>query len=120
MAFCCIPWASCGRQAVGFHLSFEWDSKPLFVGSPRRLAVDQKLGTRLQVRELGCSTGPSSIQTSTSYLANQGYDFMTGSSGPYDIDWVNLESSPNVNTPGSPSFAGLSFPDFGRRRWNLG
>lgn len=44
-----------------------------------------------------------SIQTSTSYLSNLGYAFMTGSSGTYDIDWINLGLSTNGNTSGSAS-----------------
>ncbi len=33
----------------------------------------------------------ASLPTSTSYTSNLGYAFKTGSSGTYDIDWVNLQ-----------------------------
>lgn len=37
------------------------------------------------------SNGSSSVSTGAAYTANLGYAFMTGSSGPFDIDWVSLE-----------------------------
>ena len=41
--------------------------------------------------------GSSSIQPGTTYTTNLGYAFKTGSSGPFDIDWVsmNLTSASN-------------------------
>jgi hypothetical protein len=36
------------------------------------------------------TNGSSSIPTGTTYTSNLGYAFKTGSSGPFDIDWINL------------------------------
>jgi hypothetical protein len=36
-------------------------------------------------------TGSSTIPIVTTYTSNLGYAFKTGSSGPFDIDWVKLE-----------------------------
>jgi len=48
------------------------------------------------------SNGSSSVPTSSLYTSNLGYAFLTGSSGPYDIDWVTLEMFSNTTaTSGS-------------------
>ncbi len=46
--------------------------------------------------------GSSSIPTGTTYTTNLGYAFKTGSSGPYDIDWVTVALQ--AAAPGSFSF----------------
>jgi hypothetical protein len=47
--------------------------------------------------------GGSSIQSGTTYTTNLGYAFKTGSSGPFDVDWVKLELTSGA-TSGSGSF----------------
>ncbi len=34
--------------------------------------------------------GSSSIPSGTTYTSNLGYAFKTGSSGPFDIDWISM------------------------------
>jgi hypothetical protein len=43
------------------------------------------------VAPVNASNGSSSIQPGSASTTNLGYAFKTGSSGPFDIDWVRLE-----------------------------
>jgi hypothetical protein len=49
------------------------------------------------------TNGSSSIQSGTTYTTNLGYAFKTGSSGPFNIDWIKLELTSGA-TSGSGSF----------------
>jgi hypothetical protein len=49
------------------------------------------------------TNGSSSIQSGTTYTTNLGYAFKTGSSGPFDIDWIMLELTSGA-TSGSGTF----------------
>ncbi|MFM2171945.1 MAG: hypothetical protein RI957_2174 [Verrucomicrobiota bacterium] len=53
--------------------------------------VSPVLGATVAYVSLPSVNGSSSIPTSTSYTSNLGYAFKTGSSGTFDIDWINLE-----------------------------
>jgi hypothetical protein len=47
--------------------------------------------------------GSSSIATGTAYTTNLGYAFKTGSSGPFDIDWITMNLT-STAAAGSASF----------------
>jgi hypothetical protein len=49
------------------------------------------------------TNGSSSISAGTTYTTNLGYAFKTGSSGPFNIDWIKLELTSGA-TSGSGSF----------------
>ena len=49
------------------------------------------------------ANGSSTIPTSAAYTSNLGYAFKTGSSGTFDIDWVNLQLTSGVSS-GSGTF----------------
>jgi len=47
----------------------------------------------------------SSIPTATTYTSNLGVAFLTGGSGPFNMDWVTLELTSSVTTSGSFNIA---------------
>ena len=51
------------------------------------------------------ATGSSSIPTATTYMSNNGVAFLTGGSGPFNMDWVTLELTSSVTGAGTFNIA---------------
>jgi hypothetical protein len=70
---------------------------PLLLGGPAKAI------STVYVAPLDAANGSSSIQSGTTYTTNLGYAFITGPSGPFDIDGINISLTSGALS-GSGSF----------------